>query len=464
MAIMHAFIQCPRLCCLVRYAIAHPDNTTALAAAITLAESLWQLDLPAQVAPLLGEAVTTTDQPLRGLTDIVTNCLHFDSVQNMVLCTRYWLLVSILGGLIDTLYRHFPTETTLSLLPDRYVMHQIETDAAIQLAKSIPWADSLSHRLPLVPLRLHSPLQISLGPWHRNVQRLNAIRACNPDLDPELDLEMIRTIAHAERMKSWILEECNRINRQWNVSVVASQPLYDILGTMAGEKIPDWLPIRVRFEAEDGEMVMRLDYENKTGTYNEHFDVAEHPPRKVRHRNAPGWSEEVGLIFRHEQNAREDGADDSTLQNTLKGSYRNESMDPRNAADFFHGTGRNLCSTSGWWPSSEDASTVQPDSPTDPAFLELRALMDSSTDSLLQYTDRDPCLASSFWPQVSNSTVASLGNTPKNPVKSPAWSSLVSQMTTTFDNRPKSSKLSPDWTSNGLPTPFSPDSSNDVVD
>jgi hypothetical protein len=268
MAIMHAFIQCPRLSCLVRHAIAHPDNTTALVAAITLAESLWQLDLSDQVSPLLNEAVTITNQPLRGLTDIVTDCLHFDSIQSMVLCTRYWLLINILGGLIDTLYRYFPTETALSLLPDRYIMHKIETDAAMQLAKSMPWADSLSHRLPLVPLRLHTPLQISIGPWRRNVQRLESVRASTPDLDPEVDLEMSRTIAHAERMSSWIIEECNRIHRQWDVSIVAAQPLYDILNTMAGEKIPDWLPTRVRFEAEDGEMVMKLDYENKTGTYN----------------------------------------------------------------------------------------------------------------------------------------------------------------------------------------------------
>jgi hypothetical protein len=126
MVIMHVFIQCPRLSSLIRHAIAHPESTSSLVSAIALAESLWHLDLPSQVAPLLSEAVTISNRPVRGLTDVLTSSLGFDSIQNMVLCTRYWLLMNIIGGLVDTLYRRFPTETTLSLLPDRYLMHKLE--------------------------------------------------------------------------------------------------------------------------------------------------------------------------------------------------------------------------------------------------------------------------------------------------------------------------------------------------
>jgi hypothetical protein len=175
MAIMHVFVQCPRLNCLVRHAITHPEDTAALVDAVTLAESLWQLEISEQVLPLLVESTTVNSAaPFEELADIVPDSLDYDSIQSMILCTRYWMLIIILGGFVDTLYRHFPTELELSLLPDRYVMHKAETEAAMQIARSIPWADSVSSSLPLVPLRLHTPVQISIGPWYRTIRRLTA--------------------------------------------------------------------------------------------------------------------------------------------------------------------------------------------------------------------------------------------------------------------------------------------------
>jgi hypothetical protein len=451
MAIMHIFIQCPRLSCLVRDAIAHPDSPSYLVSAIALAESLWQLDLSSQVAPLLSEAVTISTRPVRGLTDIVTSSLSFDSIQSIVLCTRYWLLINVIGGLVDTLYRHFPTETALSLLPDRYLMHIIETDAAMQLVRSMPWADSLSKTMPLVPLRLHTPLQISIGPWHRNILRLSVIRDSTPDLDPDVNLEISRTIAHAQRMESWIVEECNRIHRQWDVSLVAAQPLFDILETMAGGIIPDWMPVRVRFEAEDGEMVMKLDYENKTGTYQEHFDIEEHPPRKASAREAVAWSEEAGIISRKPFQSVSDDTDVKPLPGTFEGSYRNESMEPRKAANFIHGTGRNLCSTSGWWPSSENTTTAPLDNTSDDAeFSLMQALMDSSADSALRHhaIDRSPGLAP--WLHASYPSTPSFDNTPQDSGTSAIWPGEASQITAAFDNRPKSDRISPGWTGTEL--------------
>jgi hypothetical protein len=465
MAIMHVFIQCPRLSCLVRHAIAHPDSTSFVVSAIALAESLWHLDLPGQVAPLLSEAVTVSTRPVRGLADIVTSSLSFDSIQSVVLCTRYWLLINIIGGLVETLYLHFPMETALSLLPDRYLMYIIETDAAMQLARSMPWMDSLSKTIPLVPLRLHTPLQISIGPWHRNILRLNAIRDSSPYLEPDVQLEIARTIAHARRMESWIVEECNRIHRQWDVSLVAAQPLFDILETMAGGIIPDWMPVRVRFDAEDGEMVMKLNYENKTGTYQEHFDIAEYPPRKVSTREAAAWSEEAGIISRK---AARDESDDTyvkPLKETIEHSHRNESSEPRSAANLLHDTGRNLCSTSGWWPSSEDTTTPSINDATNDAELSLiQVLMDTSANSALGHnaTARSPHRAP--WLHASSSSTPPSNNTAQDPDMSSAWSHEASQSTTAFKNRRKSSRVSPGWTSTGLEMPSTHNSLKDVTE
>jgi hypothetical protein len=444
MTVMHIFVQCPRLICLVRRAISNQETTSALVAAITLAESLWQLDIADQVAPLLSEAVTLSPRPVRGLADVLVNSLHFDSIQSMVLCTRYWMLITILGGLIDSLYRFFPAETELSLLPDRYVVHILETDAATKLAMSIPWANSLSQKLPMVPLRLHTPLQISIGPWYRTIQRLSAVRSSTPDLEADVDFEMSRTIAHAERMKAWIINECNRIHQQWDVSIVAEAPLLEALNTMAGEKIPDWLPIRVRFEAEDGEMVMKLDYENKEGSYSDSFYLADEPAKKMWEGQSDDWRAKAGFATGPRHHGQALPYRSLSEEDGWYGPGRKESMEPRNVANFVHGTGRNLCSTSGWWPTDETSSTVLLDSTHKAsAFSNSPSPPKSAnTESLLEHIDRHPCLASSFWPQMSNSIMISHKSSPKNPCLSPAWSSPLSRAETTFESPSDAAVLS----------------------
>jgi hypothetical protein len=445
MTTMHVFIQCPRLNNLVRRAITNQDDTTALVAAITLAESLWQVNMAEQVAPLLNEAVTLSSVHVPGLADVFPDSYDFNSVQSMVLCTRYWMLLNVLAGLIDTLYRYFPVETALSHLPDRYDVHKIDTHAAENLLRSMPWSDSLSHKLPLVPLRLHTPLQISIGAWYRTIQRLNFVRATTSNLTADVELEMERTIAHAYRLKSYIIEECNKIHRAWDVSIVSEKPLFEALNTMAGEKIPDWLPIRVRFEAEEGEMVMKLDYENKAGSYSDSYNLAEDPPRKVTDRHTAAWREAAGVrIGKHEM-----------TEFVLP--YRgDESRTPRDVANFVHETGRNLCSTSGWWPSEEEPSSlVSPDGThKGSTFSKLPPPQGSRPQITTDHVDRHPCLASSFWPQRPNWT-AGAGVMPKNPCLSPAWASPVCQMTRGLEDSTDSSHPTPHSGNTGFTTPMS---------
>jgi hypothetical protein len=412
MATMHVFIQCPRLNILVRHAVAHQDDTTALVAAITLAESLWQFNLAEQVAPLLNEAVVLSSRTVVGLADVISGSYDFDSVQSMVSCTRYWMLMIIMGGIVDTLYRYFPMETAMSHLPDRYAMHKIETDAANSLIMSMPWSESLSQVLPLVPLRLHTPLQISIGAWYRTIKRLNAVRATIRDLDVDVELEIERTVAHAHRMKSYIIVECNEIHRRWDVSIVSEKPLLEALDAMAGEKIPEWLPIRVRFEAEQGEMVIKLEYENKAGWYRDSYNLTENPPRSVTDDHAAVWQEVAGVARgQTELPFRGDGPDAPMYWPVSEGS-----MDPRGVANFVHATGRNLCSTSGWWPSSESSSFTLLDSTHKAsAFAPSPPHKNYSGQNAPEHVDRHPCLASSFWPSMPKSTTAT-SSTPKNPL------------------------------------------------
>lgn len=380
MAIMHIFVQCPRLNCMVRRAVMKPDDTEALAAAITLAESLWQLDLEEQVDPFLKASTTTVPvPPAAELIDIMPESINFDSVQSMILCTRYWMLVNVLSGLTDTLYRYFWLESSLSYLPNPEVMYQKDIAAALHLAESHSWAMSVSLDLPLVPLRLHTPLQISIGPWYRTIRKIKASRLNSSDLNVEFDPASTFELDRAERMKTWLVEQCNLIHKDWGVSQVTEKPLLETLDAMCGEKIPDWLPVRVRFEAEDGEMVLKFEYKNKDGTYEERWDVTEDPKgksvqdrieRKIAayKRSYPWYEPDVTapdfnpyeLPIRG-MSATVDGLGTAEVEQANE-STRMTTMEPKNAANFIHGTGRNLCSTSGWWPTPETPSTLLLDS------------------------------------------------------------------------------------------------------
>lgn len=436
MAIMHVFIQCPRLVCLIRHAIMNPDDTAALASAVSHAESLWLLDLPRQVTEFLERTTTTLHVPSAPeIADIATTSLEFDSVQSMILGTRYWMLQNVLCGMIDALHRHFPVETALSLLPGPEEVRRADVDAALNLARSIPWAHSISQKLPLVPLRLHTPLQISIGPWHRTIRQIAASRSSSLTSAAELDLETAFELSRAERMKAYMIEECNRIHHQWDVSTVDETPLLEALDSMAGEKIPDWLPIRVRFEAEDGEMVMKLDYENKTGTFEDRFDLSEKPPKRTDNPfTAEGrWQRDVEvheLPFRTAENKA------STLETntfTFDNSGKNGCMSPSwnssmRPVDFIHSSGRNLCSTSGWWPETPSTSTILLDSTHKAAAF---SRLPPEPAVMYQNDDRHPCLASSWWPQSPKSKTStstststpgsSLSDAQRTAFYSPTW-------------------------------------------
>lgn len=81
MSNMHVFVQCPRLNCRVRYAIMHPEDSDTLAAAVSLTEYTWQIDLSAHVAEILQSCITATSAPPSlDMADVLAETLCFDSV------------------------------------------------------------------------------------------------------------------------------------------------------------------------------------------------------------------------------------------------------------------------------------------------------------------------------------------------------------------------------------------------
>lgn len=442
-AIMHVFIQCPHAVCLVRRAVLNPDDTTALASAVSHMESLIQINLSLHVSELMQTAITVVPiPPSQEIADIMPDTLEFDTVQNMVLCTRYWMLQNILCGFADTLYRHFPAEMALSTLPSPERLRVIDVDSALHLAKSMRWANSVSRDLPLVPLRLHTPIQLSIGPWYRTIRNLSGQRPASPDAQVAFDAELSR----AERMKAWAMEQCNQIHIQWEVSAVEEKPILEAIDSMAGEQIPDWLPVRVRFEAEDGEMVMKLDYENKTGSYSERYDFNEPPRPRMPH---PGeddqqWQRENLSVYElplRGADMQSGITEPAQLIDGRNNEYLNSHTRP---ADFIHATGRNLCSTSGWWPETPSTSTILIDS-THKASAFSRVLPPSGSKASSVYFGANGCTSPSpgSWPQPFDASSTSPRSSLRNFSSSPTDTTSV---TVKFDNRKKNGCFSPAWT------------------
>ncbi|KAJ4991188.1 zn 2cys6 transcription factor [Stagonosporopsis vannaccii] len=437
MAIMHVFVQCPRLNCMVRHAIMHPDDTEALAAAVTMTEYMWQIDLPAHVAELLQTAITAVDATSSwDMADILTEQLHYDSVQSMILCTRYWMLQNVLCGLTDTLQRHFPAETNLSQLPPPLIVREFDAQAGIRLAESLPWAESVSQRLPLVPLRLHTPLQISIGPWHRTIRNMTVLLGSDITLDIGMHRRGSLELDRAMRMKTWLVNECNRIHEQWDVSTVDEKSLYEALDSMAGEQIPDWLPTRVRFEAEDGEMLIKLDYEKPDGDYQRSLNL--------EGSNSTSYSPRLRVVDNSMPNSNVHGVHDDTgsaevdvssaSAEEVESSSDTRYTSPR-AADFLFQSGRNLCQTSGWWPTSEPSTS-------EPLRLFTYAEIDKTST---------PCTSSSSWNESPKSSIVLLDSTHKtsafqpkarrrnpNGCLSPAWRSTETSSSSNYRGAAKS--------------------------
>ena len=102
-------------------------------------------------------------------------------------------------------------------------------------------------------------------------------------------MDVAAELTRAKRMQAWIVSETNKIHKNWNVATVDEEILIEALEALSGEKMPDWLPTRVRFVPEEGEMALHREFENRTGTYSTgRIDVSKEPPPKLAMPPHPG--------------------------------------------------------------------------------------------------------------------------------------------------------------------------------
>lgn len=271
---MHILIQCPRLIVAIRRAIRDPKNVVAVASAFSLMEELWKLNQQSYFAEFVDASVKISKVPIsESVADILLHGICFETAQEMVICTRYWLLQALLCGSMDTLYRRFPAEYAFAHLPDPDALHQADTDAAIQLARLV---SSLGVNVsPLTLVRSHAPLSASIGAWLRQI-RYQASHHPVHGADK---------LFAAERMKKWLLVHCNAILKRLNTSRVDEGAWAEALDCMAGEELADWIPSKVSFSSEDGEMVMKLEYSDRSANGDLRVQGGNSAPRVFTVRN-----------------------------------------------------------------------------------------------------------------------------------------------------------------------------------
>jgi hypothetical protein len=420
-----------------------PEATGSLASAVSLMEYLWQVDLAKYVEELIKDSVTVSSQPVSSqMADIMPETYNYNSIQSMILCTRYWMLLNLLCGMIETLHRRFPAEVALSLLPDLNTIRDIDTNAGLNLAKSLAWAEAGSQTLPLVPLRLHTPLQISIGPWLRLIRNNTEFLATSPTLDAQTQHQMPHELDRAVRMKEWLVEQCDRIHKQWCVSSVNEQFLIEALDAMTGEKIPDWLPTKVRFEAEDGNMVIKLEYEKQNGLSQETFKLSTKmsPPSQINpsrtHRDPATYAlpDRTGTSTIAEST--------STAIETLETRFDTETTTPLTDADLIFKSGRNLCQTSGWWPTASQpniTSTTPDPPPTATETPEPNADTDTTTPltdaDLIFKSGRNLCQTSGWWPTAHEPNAAEPPSPGPGPCMVSSWWPQTPESTTGLRER-----------------------------
>ncbi|KAF2439880.1 hypothetical protein P171DRAFT_435728 [Karstenula rhodostoma CBS 690.94] len=264
-ALMHVYIQVPRLICLVRHASNYPKDSRALTAAVALAACLWALAPSDVMQEIIQSSVTVVDiPPSPAIADIIPNSYRFNSIENSTLITRFWQLQVVLSGIVQTLYQNFPAECASSQLPSLPAVEKTDADAATKLARCIHWALTICPSLPLVPLRIYTTFQASVGAWYRITRRITASNRTPPpypDPYPSVTAYSDEQLFRAKRMEQFVTDQSNNVHEIWNIPRVNKRLLRAVAIGMAGGPIPDWMPIRINFDSEDGEIVMKMEYE-----------------------------------------------------------------------------------------------------------------------------------------------------------------------------------------------------------
>ncbi|KAF2099000.1 hypothetical protein NA57DRAFT_76237 [Rhizodiscina lignyota] len=194
-ALLEHAIKVPRLVRLVRACVANPSQAPLVAETIRLAEELYFNDTSLLVEKaLVGVYLAPTRTPK--IFDCFPQSYHgFPSIEAFTLSIRYHAIRVLLCGALQRLLSLNISSSRF----DRGLIEQQDIDSAAVLGMSVDYALTVKQAIPLVTLRMVTPLQWSIGSWHRLQGR-----------EPHGDLGARRLA-----MLNWCMDITNSILRLW---------------------------------------------------------------------------------------------------------------------------------------------------------------------------------------------------------------------------------------------------------
>lgn len=215
------YVKLPRLVLLVRGAREHPKNHDAAVQAIALASELHNSKGTLTIRRTLTEVMERARAEPTTLPSFpVPTALHFDSIADFVLASRFFIFRMILSGLIQRLCDLQDKQPPF----DRSAVEAEDVWAGTSVLQCVEWALQSD---PLLVLRMLIPIQIGFGVWDRLEKR---------QVSSETE-----EYSRAVQMKAATIEIANQIDVIWGNRLTAPWRLGQICDMFAGGPLHEWM-------------------------------------------------------------------------------------------------------------------------------------------------------------------------------------------------------------------------------
>lgn len=240
-ALAEQFSKIPRLARLVRIAAEYPHIDDCLLQAVSLARNMYTNDPgPLISSALIATTLVHTASPK--ISSHIPDSFHYVSTEDFELANKYYSYRCLLCGLIQKLCTLGPIAST------RFNLSTIEAEdieAANTIAMMVDYALVCEEPFPRNALRLHGPLECSLGSWHRLEKRTRRFSA---------------EARHARKMQDWCLSMAEATLKGWGAKQNSLRLVQTKMEAFAGGPLSEELRWKIGLAdmvSEMGEMSMQ---------------------------------------------------------------------------------------------------------------------------------------------------------------------------------------------------------------
>lgn len=224
-ALMRGMARIPRVARLIRSYQNNLSDTSSYYKALTLIQILSQDSYEEHMTQLLQRHATVIPTTLDHAW-VMPESWSFDSIPVYELVVRFYSYQMLLCGLAERLCEIVPF--TADLLSIDF-MRMRDQEAALSVAMCVQHGMTMKPTIPLASLRLHPPLQIACGTWHRLAKR-----QIMQGFDP----------TYTQTLKAWYLQCSNEIGATWKIRSLEDWEIDLATDAVAGGGFPEFMKKR----------------------------------------------------------------------------------------------------------------------------------------------------------------------------------------------------------------------------